>query len=88
MGSARARRLPDSLVKDALQVALGQGRAFEVLMCADLLGDGQGLFVRDGLHLSGAQGFGCCAVVAQVELGADQDNGDAGCMVFDFWEPL
>jgi hypothetical protein len=57
-------------------------------MCSNLLGDGQGLFVRDRLHLSGAQGFDCCAVIAQVELGADQDNGDAGCVVFDFWEPL
>lgn len=88
MSSGTGYRLPDSLVKDALQVALGQGRAFEVLVCANLLGHGQSLLVRDGLHLSGAQGFGCCAVVAQVELGADQDNGDAGCMVFDFGKPL
>lgn len=27
-------------------------------------------------------------IVSQVELSADQDDGDAWSMVFDFWEPL
>lgn len=80
--------VPDSLVKHALQVALSECGALEVLMCADLLGDGQGLLVRDGLHLAGAQGFGGGAVVSQVELGADQDDGDVGGMVLDLGVPL
>lgn len=57
-------------------------------MCADLLGHGQGLLVRDGLHLAGSQGFGGRAVVSQVELGADQDDGDIGGVVFDLGIPL
>jgi hypothetical protein len=80
--------VPDSLVKHALQVALSERGALEILMCADLLGDGQGLLVRDGLHLAGAQGFGRGAVISQVELGADQDDGDVGGVVFDLGVPL
>ena len=57
-------------------------------MCADLLGDDQGLLVRDGLHLAGAEGVGGGAVISQVELGAHQDDGDAGGVVFDLREPL
>lgn len=80
--------VPNRLVKHTLQVALSECGALEILMCADLLGDGQGLLVRDRLHLAGAQGFGSGAVVSQVELGADQDDGDVGGVVFDFREPL
>lgn len=57
-------------------------------MCADLLGHDQGLLVRDGLHLSGSQGVGGVAVVSQVELGAHEDDGDAGGVVFDLRIPL
>lgn len=57
-------------------------------MCADLLGHGQGLLVRDRLHLAGSQGLGGCAIVSQVELGADQDDGDIGGVVFDLGVPL
>lgn len=57
-------------------------------MCANLLGHGQGLLVRDWLHLAGSQSIGCCAVVSQVELGADQDDGDIGGVVFNLGVPL
>jgi hypothetical protein len=57
-------------------------------MCADLLSNSQGLFVGDGLHLASAEGLGGRAVVSQVELGADKDDGDIGGVVFDFREPL
>jgi hypothetical protein len=57
-------------------------------MCADLLGHGQRLLVGDGFHLPRSEGFGRGAVVAEVQLGADQDNGDVGGVVFDFGEPL
>lgn len=80
--------VPDGFVKHALQVTLRQCRALEVLMCADLLGHGQGLLVRDGLHLSGSQGLGGVAVVSQVELGAHEDDGDVGGVVFDLRIPL
>lgn len=80
--------LPNGLVKHALQVALSECGALEILMCADLLGDGQGLLVRDWLHFAGAQGFGRGAIISQVELGADEDDGDIGGVVFDFGVPL
>ena len=57
-------------------------------MCANLLGDGQGLFVGDGLHLACAEGFNSGAVVSQIELGTDEDDGDIGGVVFDLREPL
>lgn len=80
--------LPDSFVEHALQVALRQCGALEVLMCADLLGYAQRLLVRDGLHLPGPEGFDGGAVVAEIQLGADQDDGDVGGVVLDFGEPL
>lgn len=57
-------------------------------MCADLLGHSQGLFVRDGLHLAGSEGFSGRAVVSQVELSANKDYGDVGGMVIDLGVPL
>ena len=57
-------------------------------MCANLLGHGQGLFVGDGLHLACAEGFYSCAVVPQIELGTDEDDGDIRGVVFNLGEPL
>lgn len=57
-------------------------------MCSDFLGDAQGLLVGDRLHFAGSEGFEGCAVVAEVQLGADQNDGDIGGVVFNFWEPL
>lgn len=37
--------LPDGLVKDALEVSLGQGGTLEILVGLDLLGAGQRLLV-------------------------------------------
>jgi hypothetical protein len=57
-------------------------------MCADLLGHSQSLFVGDSFHLACAEGFRCCAVIPQIELGTDEDDGDVGGVVFNFREPL
>jgi hypothetical protein len=57
-------------------------------MCANFLGYSQGLFVGDGLHLACAKGFRSGAVVSQIELGTDKDDGDIGGVVFDLREPL
>jgi hypothetical protein len=46
------------------------------------------LFVRDGLHLACAEGLDGVGVVSQVELGADEDDGDIGGVMFDLGEPL
>lgn len=80
--------LPDGLVKNALEVTLGQGRAFEVLVCPDLLGAVQGLLVCDGLHSLLAERLEGGRVFPQVKLGADEDDGGVGGMVADLGTPL
>jgi hypothetical protein len=55
---------------------------------ADVLGDHQGLVVRHGLHALGAQALEGSRVLSQVELGADEDDGDGGGVVVDLREPL
>ena len=85
----QARRcLPDSLVKDALEVPLRQGRALEVLVRLNLLGAHERLVVRDGLHPLLAQRLERVGVLPEVELGADEDDGDVGCVVVDLGVPL
>ena len=78
----------DRLVKHALQIPLRQGRALEVLDGLDVLGDPDRLLVLYGLHLALAQLLLDLGVVAEVELCADQDDGDAGRVVLDFGVPL
>jgi hypothetical protein len=79
---------PDGFVKDALEVALSEGRALHVLDRLDLLGNANGLFVLDGCHLLLSQTLLGALVVAEIELGSDQDDGDAGCMVINLGVPL
>lgn len=57
-------------------------------MCPDFLGHSQSLFVGDGLHLSLSESIYGTTVVSQIELGADQDDGNVGGMVFNLREPL
>ena len=78
----------NSLIKNTLQIPLRQRGALQILDRADLLGDLHGLFVLDGRHFALAQLLAHFRVVAQVELGADEDDGDAGGVVLDFGEPL
>lgn len=86
--SRGASHIPDSFIEHALQVALCEGRTFQVLVRTDLLGHGQGLLVRYRLHLSCAQAICGGTIVSQVQLGTDEDDGDVGGMVFDFRIPL
>jgi hypothetical protein len=83
-----AKNSPDSLIKDALQIPLGQGRALEVLVSLDLLGADQRLVVGDRLHPLLAQGLQRGGVFPQIELRADEDDGDVRCVVVDFGVPL
>lgn len=79
---------PNGLVKHALEVALGQGRALEVLVGLDLLRAEQGLVVRHGLHALLAQGVQGRRVFPKVELGSDEDDGDVGRVMVDLGVPL
>jgi hypothetical protein len=80
--------LLDRLVEHALEIPLRQGGALEVLDGLDLLGDLHCLLILYGLHLALAQLLFDLGVVAQVELGADQDDGNAGCVVLYLGVPL
>jgi hypothetical protein len=55
---------------------------------ADILSHNQGLVVRDGLHALGAQTLQRGGVFSQVQLGADEDDGDGRRVVVDLREPL
>lgn len=80
--------IPNGFVKDAFEVALREGRTFKILVRSDLLGDGQGLLVRDGLHLSLPKGLCCRGIISQIELRTNKDDGNIGSMVLDLRVPL
>jgi hypothetical protein len=78
----------DRFIEHALQIPLRQGRALEVLDRLDLLGNLHCLFVLYGLHFTLAQLLFDFWVVAQVELGSDEDDWDAGCVMLYLRVPL
>lgn len=80
--------VPNGLIENALQVALCQGRALEVLLCLDLLGDHDGLFVLDGRHLLLPQRLFDTLIVPQVQLCADEDDGNTRRVVVNLGIPL
>lgn len=57
-------------------------------MRLDLLGTAQRLVVSYWFHALLAEGLERCRVIAEIELGADEDDGDVWGMMLDFWEPL
>lgn len=57
-------------------------------MCSDLLCYNKGLVVRDGLHALGSQALEGGRVFSQIELGADEDDGDRRSVMVNLWEPL
>lgn len=79
---------PNSLVKDALEVSLRESRALEVLVSLNFLGTDEGLLIGHGLHALLPQRVEGGGVVAKIELGADENNGDVGSVVVDFGVPL
>lgn len=79
---------PNSLIEDALEVSLGQGRALEVLVRANLLGANKRLIERDGLHALRSQALKSDGVFSQIQLGANKDDWDVGRVVVDLGEPL
>lgn len=79
---------PDGLIEHTLEVALCKGRALHVLDCLDLLGNADGLLVLDGCHLLLSQTLLGALVVAKIELGSDQDDGNTRCVVLDLGVPL
>lgn len=90
MSKAHQQKLhvPNGLVKDALEVALRQGRALEVLVRPDILGAHERLVVRHGLHALLTQRFQRRGVLAEIQLRADENDRHVRCVVVDFGVPL
>lgn len=86
--TAKGYNLPDSLVKDTLQVSLREGRTFQILVCTNLLGHREGLFVRYRLHSLLPQGFHRSSVFSQIQLRAHQNDGNVGRMMLNLGEPF
>ena len=80
--------IPNRLIKNTLQVPLGQRRTLKILVRLDLLSTSKRLVVGYWLHALLAERLEGCWVVAKIELGADEDDGDVWSVVLDLWEPL
>lgn len=57
-------------------------------MCPDVLRSPESFIIGDGLHSLLAQALNDVWVLPQIELGADQDDGNVGSMVTDLRVPL
>ena len=79
---------PDGFVENALQVALGERRAFKVFDSLDFLGCRHALLVRDWRHTPLAQRLFGGLVITKIEFGANEDDRNAGRVVLDFGIPL
>lgn len=80
--------IPNCLIKNGLQVSLSQGGALEIFMRSDVLRSSEGFVVGDGLHPLLAKALNGVGVLPQIELRADQDNGDVGSVMADLRVPL
>jgi hypothetical protein len=67
---------------------LSKSRALQVLVCPDLLRNDQGLVIRNWLHALLSQAIKCSGILSQVELRANEDDGNGWSMVIDLGEPL
>lgn len=79
---------PDRLVEHRLQALLRQRGALQVLDATNLLGHRQALWVRDWRQFLVAQLLHCRLVVAQIQLGSDQDDRGARTVVAHFGVPF
>lgn len=87
-GRVLGKIIPNSLVKDTLQVPLSQSRTLEVFDGANLFGADQSLVIRYWLHTLRSQALQRGWVLSQIQLGTDQDDGHVRSMVVDFGVPL
>jgi hypothetical protein len=79
---------PYGLIEYTLQIPLRQRRALQVFDRSDLFRYSESLLIAHRLHLLRSQGIGGPSVVPKVELCADEDYGNVGGVVLDFWVPL
>mmetsp|Transcript_8069 Transcript_8069/g.16119 ORF Transcript_8069/g.16119 Transcript_8069/m.16119 type:complete len:214 (-) Transcript_8069:10-651(-) len=84
----RDQHTSDGFVEHLLQTLLGQGRAFQVAVCAQL---GTELLTVHGRNWGQAlllQAADRLRVVTQIQLGTYQDEWDTWRVVLDLWVPL
>lgn len=87
-GFGPAMDLPDGLVENGLEIPLGESRALEILPRADLLGTVDTHLECYRSHALLVQARNGIGVLAQIELGAHQDDGDAGGVMLNLGVPL
>lgn len=78
----------DGLLKHLLETGLVERRALQVLDAANVLGHVRALLVRDGRKLLLGQALQRIGVVAEIQLGADQQVGSRRAVVLDLGVPL
>lgn len=79
---------PNGLIKHTLQIPLRERRTFHVLHSPNLLGNQHSLFVLDGGAPLLPQAILSRLVISEIELRADEDNGNSGCVMLNFRVPL
>ena len=78
----------DRFVEDTLQIPLRERGALEVLHRLDVFRNLHSLLVLYGCHLPLAQRLANLMIVSEIELRADENDGNAGCVMLDFGIPL
>lgn len=76
------------LVKNILQLVLGQSRTLNIFNSAELLRHAVAVFFTNRLHLLPGELLPHAGVVAQIGLGADDKTGHTGAVVVHLREPL
>ena len=78
----------NGFVKNGLQSLLGQGAAFQVLHCSNLLHHRLSLLHGDGCHLLVLQAGQSVGIIPQIDLGPHKEFRSVGAMVGNLWVPL
>ena len=84
----RKETLKSYLIKNILQLILGQGGTFDVFHGTQILGHTVTIFLANGLHLLTGELLANTGVIAQIGLGADDQAGNTGAMVMHLGEPF
>ena len=84
----RKETLKSYLIKNILQLILGQGGTFDVFHGTQILGHTVTIFLANGLHLLTGELLANTGVIAQIGLGADDQAGNTGAMVVHLGEPF
>ena len=78
----------DGLVEDSLEAGLSERRALHVLDSANLLDHLKALLVGNGRLLLASKLLASGGIVAEVDLGADENDGSVGAVVRHLGVPL